>query len=877
MTIKNPIPGSVRETGYGVTSEYRNHSLIHSTDTIRTALSFVPSHNRDVWKDMGMAIQSELGDAGFDLWDEWSSQDATYNLRAAKTVWKSFKPGGGIGVGTLFFEAQQHGFQFDGASQRHAPDPAALAERQRQHQEAEAARLNRADQAAKQSAIIWDKNKPITINAYCEKKQIAPQPGRMQFAHALECKGWFWTTDDNGDLVELTGKLLLLPLYNIGGELRGLQAIDEQGRKSLIKGLGKQGLFIPLTGGKVPADYTGKIIISEGFATSATIRQATNAPAIAAIDAGNLLHVAKAWREKCPHVEIIIGGDLDKSGTGQKKANEAALAVGGKVALPPFTDDELAVDHPPSDWNDYAALHDPEAIKQAITSAAAPAAIDHHQGSSDAPGGDPDAWPEPQPMIVKVAPETYPEDALPGTIRAAVREVAEFVKSPLPMLASSALAALSLAIQAHADVKRAEKLHGPVGLFLLTIADSGERKSTCDGFFTRAIRDYEEAQAEAAKPIIRNHKADLEAWEAKRGGIKDKIRQLAKENKPTAALESDLRDLEHDKPEQPRIPRLLFGDSTPESTAFDLAKKWPSGGVVSAEAGIVFGAHGMGKDSVMRNLALLNVLWDGGSLDIGRRTTESFTVRGARLTMALQVQEPTLREFFTRSGALARGTGFLARFLVAWPESTQGFRPFTEAPENWPHLAIFNKRIAAILEQPAPIDEDGALTPPMLSLTPDAKAAWIEYHDAIESELASDGELHDVRDVASKSADNAVRLAALFQVFQGGGAIGLDCFESASRIAAWHLNEARRFFGELALPQELADAARLDSWLIEYCKRERTHLVPTREAQRLGPIRDKERLTTALRELEEHDRVRMTQEGRRKTIKVNPALVGVAA
>lgn len=242
--------------------------------------------------------------------------------------------------------------------------------------------------------------------------------------------------------------------------------------------------------------------------------------------------------------------------------------------------------------------------------------------------------------------------------------------------------------------------------------------------------------------------------------------------------------------------------------------------------------------------------------------------------MALQVQEPTLREFFTRSGALARGTGFLARFLVAWPESTQGQRPFTDPPANWPHLAAFHRRIAAILDQPAPIDEDGALTPPMLPLTTEAKAAWVEYHNAIESELSSGGELYDVRDVASKSADNAARLAALFQMFEGaGGAIGADAFEGASRITAWHLHEARRFFGELALPAELADAARLDSWLIEYCQRERTHLVPTREAQRLGPIRDKEKLTAALRELEELDRVKVAQEGRRKTIKVNPALV----
>ena len=289
-----------------------------------------------------------------------------------------------------------------------------------------------------------------------------------------------------------------------------------------------------------------------------------------------------------------------------------------------------------------------EAVERAIANASAPARAEHQPGEENAPAGDSEGngWPDPQPLAVKVEPEPYPLDALPLPIRAAVEEVAGFVKAPVPMVASSALAALSLAIQAHVDAKRAEKLHGPVGLFLLTIADSGERKSTCDGFFTRAIRDYEEAQAEATKPILKDHRAAIEAWEAKRGGVKESIRQLAKAGKPTASMESALRDLEHDKPEPPRIPRLLYADATPEALAYGLAKQWPSGGVVSAEAGIVFGSHGMGKDSVMRNLGLLNQLWDGTSLTIDRRSTESFTVRGARLTVALQVQEPTLREFF---------------------------------------------------------------------------------------------------------------------------------------------------------------------------------------------------------------------------------------
>lgn len=489
--------------------------------------------------------------------------------------------------------------------------------------------------------------------------------------------------------------------------------------------------------------------------------------------------------------------------------------------------------------------------------------------------GDDRDWPEPLPLVAKVAPEPYPLDALPDTIRAVVEEVQGFTKAPIPMVASSALAALSLAIQAYADVVRADKLSGPVGLFLLTIADSGERKSTCDGFFTTAIREYQKQQAEAVGPAVRDFRAKLNGWEAKLAGIKEKIRQLAKAGKQTAEQEAALRELEDEKPEAPRVPKLLRGDDTPENLAWVLSREWPSAGVLSSEAGTVLGAHAMGKDSIMRNLSLLNILWDGGVLSIGRRTSESFNVQGARLTVALQVQEATLRSFFDRSGGLARGSGFLARFLVAWPESTQGFRHFTEGPANWPHLAAFNRRIAAILDQPAPIDEEGALTPPMLSLTIEAKAAWIEYHDAIEGELASGGKLYDVRDVASKSADNAARLAALFQIFEGGdGAIGLEAFDGASRIAAWHLNESRRFFGELALPAELANAERLDSWLIEYCRRERTLLVPIAKLQQGGPggLRSKATIETAMRELEEAGRARWLWDGRRKMIAVNPAL-----
>ena len=72
-------------------------------------------------------------------------------------------------------------------------------------------------------------------------------------------------------------------------------------------------------------------------------------------------------------------------------------------------------------------------------------------------------WSEPQTLTAMVVPEPYPRDALPPTILAAVEEVQGFTKAPIPLIASSALGAISLAIQSQADMKRAEGLSGPVG------------------------------------------------------------------------------------------------------------------------------------------------------------------------------------------------------------------------------------------------------------------------------------------------------------------------------------------------------------------------------------------------------------------------------
>lgn len=486
-------------------------------------------------------------------------------------------------------------------------------------------------------------------------------------------------------------------------------------------------------------------------------------------------------------------------------------------------------------------------------------------------------WQSPHPLTARIEIVPFPLDSLPPLVREAVREVASFTQAPIALIASCALSSLSLVGQAYINVARTTKLTGPVSLFMLTIADSGERKSTCDGNFNSPVRQYERDQSQAREPEVTKYRADIAAWNAKVGGVKERIKQSAKAGKLKPEDDHELFQLEKQMPEPPLIPRLLYSDATPEALAYSLAKGWPSGGLMSSEAGGVFGSHAMGSDSVMRNLALLNQLWDGGSITIDRRTSESFKVENVRLTVGLQVQEATLQEFFNKSGALARGTGFLARFLVAWPTSTQGYRQFAEPPDSTPHLDKFHNRLTEILGNEPAFNDQGGLDPKMLRLTKEAKSLWVDYYNEVEQGLREGGELYDVRDVASKSADNVARMAALFHWFsESGDRIGRDAVQSATAICAWYLHESRRFFGELAIPQEMVNASKVDDWLIRYCRREGASEVGKSDVLQYGPVRKAKLLDDAIGELVQLNRVRSRKEGRRIIIELNPDLLGFA-
>jgi len=187
-------------------------------------------------------------------------------------------------------------------------------EQQKQQQLRKAEEKSRHDGAISKASWIWSRTTKPTTHPYLTKKRIKPH---------------------NAGLYK---KMLAIPVFN-DGVLVSIQLIDADGNKRFLSGSKLKGSYSQL-GIYNPSK---SILISEGWATGASLQEVDDCLTYVAFSANNLKAVAAYIRSLYPLNEIIICGDNDKSGVGQIAAKEAALAIGGKYIIPE------TMGH---DWND---------------------------------------------------------------------------------------------------------------------------------------------------------------------------------------------------------------------------------------------------------------------------------------------------------------------------------------------------------------------------------------------------------------------------------------------------------------------------------------------------------------------------------------------
>lgn len=157
---------------------------------------------------------------------------------------------------------------------------------------------------------------------------------------------------------------LLLPIYDVNGNIRSVQTIQPNGAKLFAAGSQKEGHFYVVDGsnqGLAALDEVKAIVIAEGYATADTVSVALDCLVVAAFDSGNLVPVAKLLHERYPDKMIVIAGDDDQHlessneiNAGRQKAIEAAGLVHGVTVFPVFAPGEQ-VSQKLSDFNDLAS------------------------------------------------------------------------------------------------------------------------------------------------------------------------------------------------------------------------------------------------------------------------------------------------------------------------------------------------------------------------------------------------------------------------------------------------------------------------------------------------------------------------------------------
>ena len=182
----------------------------------------------------------------------------------------------------------------------------AEAKKLREHEE----EINRTKARSKASKIWEQSAEAPTDHSYLLSKKVQP--------HGLK----------------LSRGKLVVPLYDQDSILQSLQFIGPDGDKKFLGGGRIKGCYYQIDGAPDKILY-----VAEGFATAATVHEATGSAVAVAFNANNLKPVAIALRAKFLNLEIVICADDDhqtKGNTGIRKAIEAATASRSKVVIPEF-------------------------------------------------------------------------------------------------------------------------------------------------------------------------------------------------------------------------------------------------------------------------------------------------------------------------------------------------------------------------------------------------------------------------------------------------------------------------------------------------------------------------------------------------------------
>ena len=280
-------------------------------DRAHSALQAIPPDlPRDEWVKVGMAAQAAGLD--FDAFSEWSAGADNYDARAAADTWRSFKPGRGVGAGTLYRVAAEHGWRMDGSKPQQRP-----AQIPRQ-----AAAPTRKPAPGMSPAAVWARCEPATAaHPYIVAKAAAGVP--LDALRVVPAGAGLRIAGQS-----LAGALVV-PALAADGTLQSLQFIPPPGAGKKLNLPGAPMAGASFTVGEVVPGVP--VALCEGIGQAWAIWQATGNAAVVCFGWGNVARVAADQRQQDPAARLVLVPDAGK----EASAAEIAQAVGAAVACMP--------------------------------------------------------------------------------------------------------------------------------------------------------------------------------------------------------------------------------------------------------------------------------------------------------------------------------------------------------------------------------------------------------------------------------------------------------------------------------------------------------------------------------------------------------------
>lgn len=380
------------------------------------------------------------------------------------------------------------------------------------------------------------------------------------------------------------------------------------------------------------------------------------------------------------------------------------------------------------------------------------------------------------PSLADRQAPTYPVPAL-GPLAPACEAIATAGQVQPAMAGQALLGAASLLTQGLFNV---ETLNGrrPLSLYLLTLGDSGDGKSTAQGAALAPVTEWQRQQARAYADEVKQHERD----KAKRRNGDD-------------------------PPEAPQSPYRLASDSTVEGLRRDLDGGVCSQGVFTDEAAAILSGYGMSADHRSKTAGVFSKLWDEGHLSVSRATGGRVERYGRRVALHWLIQPMAASESI--GDPLLAALGFWPRFLAAWPAPQQPREARAFRPETLPAVGAYWQRCNELLAEPLP---DDAGDSPVLALSDGARDRLSAAFEGFERE-ARRGQLRGIKPFGLRAAEQACRVAGVLSAFAGEHVVSEATMRGALALVAYSLQTWRAIVEEGAADQRGAAALRLYEWL----------------------------------------------------------------